>query len=475
MSRPARHCAMLALFSLTGLPPALGLPAVPPLEPKAERKIVPENANASSTAPATTPRVERLALGGQTLIALPAPATRIALSDPGVADVRLVSPAQLRLVGLKPGITDLTVWSSAAPTGQNYSLVVGPNVAALQSKLAQTQALQDVTAVSTAGGVTLQGQAPNLDARQQAGELAQSEVGKAQNQVTVADQRMIAVEVRFAAVATNTMRALGLNFQKLGGGFQFATAVPGSINNYNFTGAGLNLESSLPISQAFNLLMSWPGSDIGAALSALSSANLAQVLAEPTLLVRSGDEASFLAGGEIPIPVPQTGFNSGAIAIQYRKFGVQLHVHATVLSDDRIVIRVNPEVSELDYQNALTLQGFNVPAIRARSTDTTIELGSGQSFVLAGLMYSAASNIEEKVPGLGSLPIVGDFFKRSQRSNEQQELVIIATPRLVSPMPSGRTPQLPGEGVSYDPSLADTLLNTRQLDRFTEQHGLAKP
>lgn len=474
MKKRARTCAILAVSGLSGIASAAALPAVPPLEVKNERKTVPENAP-PGTPPAVSQQVERLALGGQSLIALPSPATRIALGDPAIADVRLLSPTQLRLVGLKPGNTDLTIWSKSAPSGQSYSVVVGPNVAALQSKLNQTPALQDVTAVSTAGGVALQGRVASLEARQQAGDLAQAEVGKAQNQVAVTDQRMIAVEVRFAAVATNTMRALGLNFHKLGGGFQFATGVPGSISNFNFTSNGLNLEGGLPVSQAFNLLMSWPGSNIGAALSALSSANLAQVLAEPTLLVRSGDEASFLAGGEIPIPVPQTGFNSGAIGIQYRKFGVQLHVNATALSGDRIVIRVNPEVSELDYQNALTLQGYNVPAIRARSTDTTIELGSGQSFVLAGLMYSASSNIEEKVPGLGSLPIVGEFFKRSQHAKEQQELVIIATPRLVSPMSPAGMPKLPGESTSYTPSLADILLNTKQLDRFTEQYGLSKP
>jgi pilus assembly protein CpaC len=271
------------------------------------------------------------------------------------------------------------------------------------------------------------------------------------------------------------MKSLGLNLQKLGGGFQFATGAPGSVNSFQFSSTGLAVNTSLPLSQAFNLLLDWPGANFSSMLSALGSVNLAQVLAEPTLLVRSGDEANFLAGGEIPIPVSQSGQANGAIAIQYRKFGVQLHVHATVLSDNRIVIRVNPEVSELDYQNALTLQGFNVPAIRARSTDTTIELGDGQSFVLAGLMYSDSSNSEEKVPGLGNLPIIGDFFKRSQHSAEQQELIIVATPHLVSPMASGALPKLPGEGVSYGPSTAQMLLNTKQLDKFTAQYGLAPP
>lgn len=422
-------------------------------------------------------KIERVPLGGQYLIALTSEPTRVALGDPLIADIKLLPDSQLRLVGLKEGSTDLTVWTKDEPKGLTYTIVVGPNVAALRDKLAAVPALKDVSAVPTPQGVSLQGQVASLDARQQAGAIAKSETGKdADNQIAVAGPRMIAIEVRFAAVSTTTLKDLGVNLQKLSGGFQFATGVPGSINSFQIApGSGLGVASSLPLSQAFNLLMAWPGSGYATMISALGSVNLAQVLAEPTLLVRSGDNADFLAGGEIPIPVSQSGQTNGAIAIQYRKFGVQLHVHATVLDDDRIVIRVNPEVSELDYQNALTLQGFNIPAIRARSTDTTIELGDGQSFVLAGLMYSTASNIEEKVPGLGSLPIIGDFFKRSQNNTEQQELIIVATPHLVSPMAPGTVPKLPGEGVAYAPSSADVMLNTKQLDQFAAQYGLAPP
>ena len=463
--RTLARCAIVALLPAA----ATAQPAVP----TARHAAAP--AAAKPVQMAANMPLERVALGGQNLIQLAEPATRIALGDPSVVDVKLVSNRQLRLVGLKEGNTDLTIWSKANPDGQAFSVVVGPNIAALRGKLAAAPALQNVTAVSTPQGVSLEGVVANLEARQQAVGLAQSEVGKnVTDQLSVADRRMVAVDVRFAAVSTSTLKALGINFQKLGGGFQFASGVTNSISQASSSSAGLTVTSSLPLSQAFNLLLAWPGSDVMGAISALGSVNLAQLLAEPTLMVRSGDEANFLAGGEIPIPVPQGGNSNGSIAIEYRKFGVQLHVHATVMKNDRIVIRINPEVSELDYQNALTLQGFNVPAIRSRSTNTTIELGDGQSFVLAGLMYSASSNIEEKVPGLGSLPIIGDFFKRSQRSSEQQELIIIATPHLVSPMAPGRVPKLPGEGLSYQPSLADTLLNVNQLDGFADQYGLAR-
>jgi pilus assembly protein CpaC len=421
--------------------------------------------------------LERIAVGGQYLIALDEKPARIALGDPAIIDMKLLSDRQIRLVGLKAGSTDLTVWSKAAPAGRTYTIVVGPSVAALQAGLAAVPTLKDVSAVSTPQGVVLEGKVADLEGREQAESTARTEAGgNVTDNLAVAGRRMVAVEIHFAAISTSTLKALGLNFQKLGGGFEFASGIPGSISGVTFTpGTGLSVNGGLPIAQAFNLLLSGPGADYMGAISALGRVNLARVLAEPTLMVRSGGDAHFLAGGEIPIPVAQSGQTNGAIAIQYRKFGVQLQVHATVMSDDRIVLNVNPEVSELNYQNALTLNGFNVPAIDARSTDTTIELGDGQSFVLAGLMYSTGTNIEEKVPGLGDLPVIGDFFKHSQHSSEQQELIIVATPHLVSAMPPGTLPKLPGQGTAYAPSFADMMLNTKQLDRYVAQYGLAEP
>jgi pilus assembly protein CpaC len=423
---------------------------------------------------AATP--ENLAPGTQQILRFPGVINCVALGDPLVADVKLLSRHNIRLLGLKPGRTNLTVWSGKDAKGHAFAITVGPDTAALQARLAAAPELHQVVARSAPQGVTLTGQVPSLDARQKALALAQSENGKGTDDaLAVTGRRMIAVEVRFAAVSADTLKTLGINFRQLGGGFQFASGVPNSISDFSLSPGGLDVTTSLPLAQAFNLLLAAPHTGFMSVISALNSVNLAQILAQPTLLVRSGDDADFLAGGEIPIPVPQSGEANGAIGIEYRKFGVQLHVHAVALSDERIVIRVHPEVSELDYQNALTIQGFNVPAIRTRSTDTTIELGDGQSFVLAGLMYSSASSVEEKIPGLGNLPIIGDLFKRSQHSGERQELIIVATPHLVSPMAPGAVPKLPGEGMAYAPSDGDLLLNTHQLDRFVLQYGLAKP
>ena len=417
-----------------------------------------------------------IAVGGQRILKLGRTVDRIAVGDPGTIDVKVISSRELRVLGRQAGTTDLTVWFAGGEASQSYYVVVGTDISGMQSEFDNDPELADVRAVETGKGVVLKGQVYSLEAQQRARSIAESWLGKKASDMTkVADRRMVAVEVRFAAVSTSTLKALGLNFQSLDNNFQFAAIGPNASSNFGYTpGTGLDPDTSLPLSQAFNLFLAWPGSDILGVISALSSANLAQLLAEPTLLVRSGEDADFLAGGEIPIPVPQSGAGNGTVTIEYKKFGVQLGVAATVLDNDRIVLRVSPEVSELDYTNALVVQGFRIPALRTRLTRTTIELGDGQSFVLAGLMYSTSGNVEERIPGIGELPVVGAFFKRTQNARERQELIVVATPRLVSPMDAGQVPALPGEGQRYDPDLAQNLLNINTLDDHIVKHGLMR-
>ena len=413
--------------------------------------------------------------GGQRVLRLDAPVDRIAVSNPSVVDVTVVSSRELRLLGQKGGTSDLSVWLTNG-VSQSWRVVVGADLTGFRNELAREPSLKGVRAVETGQGVMLQGEVQSLEDRQKAVNLARSHIGAdVKDTMQVADRRMVAVEVRFAAVSTSTLKALGLNFQSLDNNFQFAAIGPNSSTSFGYTpGTGLDPDTSLPLSQAFNLFLAWPGSDLLGVISALSNANLAQLLAEPTLLVRSGEDAEFLAGGEVPIPVPQSGSGNGTVTIEYKRFGVQLGVAATVLDDERIILKVNPEVSELDYTNALVVQGFRVPALRTRSTRTTIELGDGQSFVLAGLMYSASGNIEDRIPGIGELPIIGSFFKRTQNSRERQELIIVATPRLVSPMEPGQVPKLPGEGQRYDTNLGKNLLNVDTLEDHIVRHGLMR-
>lgn len=419
----------------------------------------------------------QISVGGQKILKLDRAIGRVALSNPKVVDVKVVNSRQLRLLGQGAGSTDLTVWYAGDETSLSYRVVVGADIAGLEGAFAAEPAFGEVKVSNTGKSTVLKGKVYSLADRARAADLAASYVGKdVRNLLEVSQQRMVAVEIRFAAVSVSTMKALGINFRTLGNGFQFAGTGPGTAGAITTPPAGgIDITPGLPIANAFNLFLSWPSSNTLGIISALSNANLAQLLAEPTLLVRSGEEADFLAGGEIPIPVPQSGVGTGSVTIEYKKFGVQLNVAATVLDNDQIVLKVNPEVSELDRTNGIQVQGYDIPAIRTRSTRTTVELGDGQSFILAGLMFTSSSDMEDKVPGLGDLPVIGALFKRSVNTQEQQELVIVATPHLVSPMEAGTVPKLPGEGVpKFDSSLGQKLLNVKQLDDHTVQYGLMR-
>jgi pilus assembly protein CpaC len=415
-------------------------------------------------------------MGGQQVVRIDGEIARIAVGDPAIADVKLVSARELRVLGTKSGTTDLLVWQRGQAQPTDYHLAVGVDIAGLKATFAADPDLANIAINDTGKSVVLSGHVPSAAAHDRALTLAHAELGKDIADITsIGQTQMVAVEVRFAAVSSNALQALGINLQRLGNsGFQFSSNAPNTVNSFSFLGNSLSVTGSLPLSQAFNLLMAWPGADFMGVVSALNSANLAQVLAKPTLLVRSGENADFMAGGQIPIPVPQAGAASNTVTIEYKKFGVQLHLKATVLDDKRIVINVNPEVSELDPSNSVQIQGYTIPAIKTRSTNTTIELGDGQSFVLAGLMYSAESSMEDKLPGIGDLPIVGTFFKQTQHSRERQELIIIATPHLVSPMKPGEMPALPGENIAYNPTMGETILGTRPLNKFTVEYGLMR-
>ncbi|WP_285021555.1 pilus assembly protein N-terminal domain-containing protein [Novosphingobium sp. fls2-241-R2A-195] len=296
-----------------------------------------------------------------------------------------------------------------------------------------------------------------------------------------AGEKVVAVDVQFAAVSSSTLKALGFSFAKLSGDIQGALIPSSSLNGYSFNGSGasgnatpgLSIDASAPIQSAFNLFLSSRNRGIGAVLSALSSNGLSQLLAQPTLLVRSGEKASFLAGGEFPVPVPQsTGGNGNTISIQYKEFGVRLSVTPYVLSENSIVLKLAPEVSELDYNNGVQLQGYTVPGIRRRSTETTVELGSGQSFVIAGLNYSNSSVTKDKVPFLGDLPVLGAFFKRQQNQKERQELIIVATPRLVEP--EAVKPILATADKPVDPGIGQMIVGNDGVEQGIRTFGVVR-
>ena len=291
----------------------------------------------------------------------------------------------------------------------------------------------------------------------------------------LAGQKVVAVDLQFAAVSTSTLKALGFNFSKLSGDIQGAIVARSSLAGYTNSSSGLTVDAKAPIASAFNLFLSGPKRGIGAVLRSLSSNGLSSVLAQPTLLARSGEKATFLAGGEFPVPVPQASANGGnSLGIAYKEYGVRLSVTPYVLSKDHIVLNLAPEVSELDYASGVQLQGYIVPGIRRRSAETTVELGSGQSFVIAGLNYDTSSVTKDKVPLLGDIPVLGALFKRQQTTKEKQELIIVATPRLVDPLAPDQVPPLPGAAGLPDPTYGQMIVGNDGVEDAVAKFGVER-
>ena len=433
-------------------------------------------ATATCLASAAVAAPIELEVGASRSLSAGAAITQVVIDVPDILKTSLPSDRQLEISGVKPGNATVTLVSAGGKASYAVHVVeAGTNDAAeLRRRLAEHAGLESVRVEVRGGVYILSGTVPDADAHATAVSLANVYGGKdVTDLMQVGGVQMVAVDVRFVAVSDTTLKALGFNFSKLTGGFQSALVGPNTLNNYAADGNGLKVDASVPLQNAFNLFLASQGKGILGVLSALSDTGLSQVLAQPTLLARSGEQAEFLAGGEIPIPVPQAGSAAGAITIEYRQYGVRLSVEPYVMSNHRISLKLAPEVSELDYTNRISIQGFSVPAFRRRSANTTVELGDGESFVIAGLTYSNSTASDSKVPMFGDIPILGTLFHRTQRSREKLELIIVATPRLVNPLKDTEVAQLLPR-MTEAPQLGEGILRPADTEKRAASFGLSR-
>ncbi|MDB5304776.1 MAG: type and secretion system protein [Phycisphaerales bacterium] len=374
-----------------------------------------------------------------------APYKRVSIAQPDVADVNLVGPAEVLLTAKKPGTTQLILWDD-----QDRSQVVDVNVTfdlrALQEQLKTVFPGVDISASSANGTIVLKGHVPDVSTALQAAALA-APYGTTKdvlNLLEISGGQQIMLQVRFAEVARSATTNFGFNAFATDGRAKFG------INN----GPGASPTGSLATSStnAVDSSVALFGSGgIGRAqfelfLDALRQNNLLRVLAEPNLIAINGKSANFVAGGEFPIPVPQAGGSGGtAITVEYKQYGIQLHFTPTVLGNGRLRLHVSPEVSDLDYTNSVTLQGFVIPALTKRSLETEVELADGQTFALGGLLNDRVTANKTVTPLLGDLPVLGALFRSVRYVRNETELVILVTPRIVQPMNPEQVPLLPGE------------------------------
>jgi pilus assembly protein CpaC len=392
------------------------------------------------------PEEIRLTVGKSIVIDYPADIARISTSNADIVDASPVTGREVLVHGKSFGTVTLVVWSKA---GQRnfYNITVEQNLEPLRQLLKETFPAQDIHVQSSRDSLSLTGRVTNKDVGDRATALATPFAKTVVNNLLVAEapaERQILLRIKFAELDRSAANSFAVNLISSG-----ATNTIGAITTGQFASAtppssvGSGVAAPFSISNALNIFAFRPDLNLGAFIEALESKNLLQTLDEPTLMTSDGKEASFLVGGEFPIPVLQGGANSGAVTIQFREFGVRLTFTPVITGNNNIRLHVKPEVSALDYSNALSFNGFTIPALSSRKMETNVELGEGQSFVIAGLIDNQVTETISKIPGLSSLPILGNLFKSRTVSKSDTELVVLVTPEITMPLQPGDAKPMP--------------------------------
>lgn len=379
------------------------------------------------------------------------PVREVRVNNPEIADVAALSPSQILVEGRAYGTTQLLV---TVDGGQQRTFTVGVDLdlARLQASVNENVPRAQVTATGMLDTVVLTGTVPSAETAERIMQIAHVYSERVINQMQVAGVHQVLLRVTVAEVNRTATRRLGFNGWIAGDAFPSAFAVSqiGGINPVNIgavggasatapipfatDNSGLSLNGNVPLSIGF------PQAQMQIFIQALRENGLLRVLAEPNLITVSGEEANFLAGGEFPIPVP----NEDGVTVKFREFGVLLRFTPVVLDDDRIRLRVAPEVSEPDYTNALTTGGFVIPGLTQRKVATVVELGPGQTFAIGGMLSERTRAVSSKVPALGDVPVLGALFSSVEYQKEESELVVLVTPELVAPLNPDQIDHIPG-------------------------------
>ncbi len=387
---------------------------------------------------------------------------RASIPKPEIADVSVVSPRQLLVTGKSLGNTQLIVWSKDGRQ-KVFNVIVQLETVELMAMIKQAIPRAKVQARAAQNALVLTGTAPDADAANRIVRLAGIYSTQVHNYMQVAGEQQVVLRCTVAEVSKRALRRLGFNGILAGDDFQdmfvvsqfpaslgapFQPIPVGLAGNQNVTSSLVfaTPEDGIPITSVTDLSLGFPRVQFQVFIQAMRENGLLRILAEPNLVALSGQTASFLAGGEFPVPVPQsTGAGGVVITIEWKKFGVALNFTPAVIGGQRMRINVAPEVSELDFSQSLQIAGFNVPTVTQRKADTTLELGNGQTFAIAGLLNEEVRAVSRKLPGLGDIPVLGALFQSVEYRNQLTELLILVTPEIVSPMNPDQVPPVPGQ------------------------------
>jgi pilus assembly protein CpaC len=427
----------------------------------------------------------RLTVGRSTLVDIGQPISRVSLTKADVADALVTSPSQLLVHGKVPGAISMFVWNRGGSV-QRYEIVVERDLDALNEQFKSLFPGEDIQAHSNGKAIVLSGNVSRKEVTEKAMAVAAGYVDKKEDVVTLLaaqpgpPSQQVMLRVRFAEVSRSAISELGATFFTSPTGVEntlgrIATPqVPGptyselawSKESSNFGAPVTSATGKINFGDFLNLFFFSQKYDVGVLIRAMQQRGLFQSLAEPNLVAESGKEASFLAGGEFPVPVAQGSGANLAVSVQFKEFGVRLNFTPTV-NGDRVHLKVRPEVSTLDFGNAVVLSGFRIPALSTRRTETEIELRNGQTFAIAGLLNNQMQSTMQKIPGIGDIPILGYLFRSKVAQKEQTELVVMITPEILATDSVGVTNTLPRTPETFMPPVSEKQAKPPQPPAFT--------
>jgi pilus assembly protein CpaC len=412
-----------------------------------------------------------LLVGRSVVVDVATPIARVSLTSADVADALVTSPSQLLVHGKLPGSISMFVWNREGVI-QRYEITVQRDLERLRTDVKHLFPGEPIEVQGNGRFVVLSGKVSTKDVMEKAVNLAAGFVDKREEVVTLlqvdpntrTDQ--VLLKVRFAEVSRSALTDYGLSMFTSPTGVnntlgrattqQFPapdfTDLKWSKADSKFGSPVTSSEGKFSFSDFLNFFILSEKYDLGLAIKALQSRGLFQSLAEPNLVAQSGKEASFLAGGEFPVPIAQGSGQNMAITVQFKEFGIRLNF-TPVVNGDRVQLKVRPEVSTLDFANAVVLNGFRIPALSTRRTETELELMDGQTFAIAGLMNNSMNSTMQKIPGIGDIPILGQLFRSKAAQKNQTELVVMITPQILRSNSPGVTNQLPRLPEPFLPAL----------------------
>jgi len=374
-------------------------------------------------------------VGKSLIIDSPLKIEKISVANGDLVEAVAINPKEVLINGKAPGETSLIVWQEGG-TRLVYDLLVRMNplkLEAMRAQIARDFPDDDSSVTYDNDTAFVRGTVKDVASADRVLGIADT-LGKAVNLLRVkvpAEEPQILLKVRFADVDRSTSTSLGM--QLASGAFNQST----QIGTGQYPGIGIDQSGAFSLTNALNVFLFRKDLNLGVAIEALEAKNLLQILAEPNLLTISGQKASFLSGGQFPVPVVQGSASIGTVTIMYKEYGIKLNFLLIVTPRGTIRMQVEPEVSSLDYTNAVTLSGFTIPALAMRTVKTEVELEDGQSFVIAGLIDNNLTETLSKIPGLSNIPLLGKLFQSVSRSKSAEELLVLVTPTIVRPLPAG--------------------------------------